>query len=725
MADESRSNDDTTPAMVPPDVEPVDAVAAPNAGSPSRRRRGVLILLVLALLLVVGGAGLWWWRQGGGPAAPADSATLIPRDALFSLPTHASPTLSPDGRQVAWLGPAEGQPNLFVAAVIEPGNARQLTRFSDSSVDAVSWSADGQRLLFIVNSLRGDDAWQLMVHDLKGGKNRTLLTGTGARPLVVAASAAQPDALLLGLARAESPYRDLYRLDLATGKRTLVLANDRYDGFVADAALAVRVVQQAVPTGGFLWRRPEGGGFVPFAQVPAEDALTTALVGLSNDGATLFARDSRDGDTSRLVAIDVASGRLTPLTEAPAAADVEDVVIDPATDRPVLAAIEGATRRWQALDQAYAADAAVLSTLAPQVAVLDVSNDGKAWLLAADDGARPTRFYLYRRGGQPVLLFSLRDLPAKSPIARTVPVTVPLEGGLQATGYLTPAQQVPVDADGLPRAAAPLVMLVHGGPWTRDRLGWLPTHQWLANRGYTVLSVNYRGSAGFGKAYLAAADNGWASIIPADIEAGAAWAVARGYARRDKVALIGASFGGYAALMGLASQGDRYACAVASHPPVDLVKLADGVAPADVATYDLIVNRVGDPTTQEGRTALAAASPVNRADSIGKPLLLAIGGRDRAALEPDLMAFAQKLAAAGKPVTAAVFVGEAGGYDRPDNERAFLGLTEAFLGACLGGRAEPIAPALLMKSEMRVPVGADNVPGLRTALMGGPTPTKE
>lgn len=685
---------------------------------PRKTQRKSIIFWISALAICVALAlgGFWFWEMRQRPDLGA--VNLVTRDVFLNPPLRSQPTLSPNGEHLAWLEQADGYNNLWLAPVDDPDSGEALTKFTDSSVEALAWSTDSQAILISIASDRGDEVWQLAVASPETHQIKTLMNGVGPRPWIIGSSAKRPHEILLLVPQAGGKAHTIEILNWTTGRRIRVLANAPYDGYVADQSLRLRIAQQAAPTGGFLWRRLGGGDLAPIALVPGEDALSTSLVSLSFDGKTLYARDSRGRDKARLVAIDVATGDITPLTPDRAEADVTDVVIDPRTGKPLLAAIEGATRRWIALDPDFKADVKAITQLGAQVSVLDISRDAKTWLLGVNDGRLSTQIYRYERGSTPQRLFSLQpDLEGQA-LSRTIPVAVPGANGAQLTAYFTPAVQAKVGAQGLPAQKSPLVLLVHGGPWSRDRLTFMPAHQWLANRGYHVLSVNYRGSVGFGKRLLAAGDQQWGRGIIDDLASAATWAVKAGYADADKIAVMGAAFGGYASLMSLARYNDLYACAVASHPPVDLVKLVDGVAPTDVAAFDLAVTRIGDPSEQQGRTDLAMMSPVNQIDAIKKPVLIGIGGQDQAAPENDALALAKALHARQVPVTAAIFVSEKGSFDRAANERAFLGLAEVFLKSCLGGRAEPLTADLVAKADMRVPVGMGRIPGLRAAVIG-------
>jgi len=265
------------------------------------------------------------------------------------------------------------------------------------------------------------------------------------------------------------------------------------------------------------------------------------------------------------------------------------------------------------------------------------------------------------------------------------------------------------DANGGPRAAAPLplVLLPHAGPWARDSYGFDAAHQWLANRGDAVLSVNFRGSAGFGKAFLNAGNREWGARIQEDLADAAEWAVAQGIAEQDRIAIVGAGFGGYAVLAGLAFTPDQYRCGASFAAPANLFTMLDR-SPA--WRRDQLYQRVADARTEAGRQLLRVRSPAFHAGRIKSPLLLSYGARDPRLTRSESDQVAQAVRLRGI-LTYLVFPDEGRELVRPQNRLSYLAVLEHFLGDCLGGRVEPVG-ASFEGAAIHVYDGAVNVPGL-------------
>ena len=281
--------------------------------------------------------------------------------------------------------------------------------------------------------------------------------------------------------------------------------------------------------------------------------------------------------------------------------------------------------------------------------------------------------------------------------------------------YLTLPRSADANNDGKADAPVPLVLLVHGGPWARDSYGYGGYNQWLANRGYAVLSVNFRGSTGFGKDFTNAGNGEWAGKMHDDLIDAVQWAVKQGVTTQDQVAIMGGSYGGYATLAGLTFTPDAFACGVDIVGPSNLNTLLSTVPPYWASFFEQLAKRMGDPRTDAGKKWLTERSPLTRADQIKKPLLIGQGANDPRVKQAESDQIVKAMQAKNIPVTYVLFPDEGHGFARPENNKAFNAVTEGFLAQCLGGRAEPIGKDFT-GSSISVPVGADGVPGLAEAL---------
>jgi dipeptidyl aminopeptidase/acylaminoacyl peptidase len=262
---------------------------------------------------------------------------------------------------------------------------------------------------------------------------------------------------------------------------------------------------------------------------------------------------------------------------------------------------------------------------------------------------------------------------------------------------------------------APMVFMPHGGPWWRDFWGYSAWHQWLANRGYAVMSANFRSSTGFGKAFTNAGDRQWGGRIMEDQMDAVQWAIAQGIADPQKVAVMGGSFGGYSTLAGLTMYPDVFACGVDLFGPVNLITLLETIPPYWKPMLEMFTTRVGDFRTDEGRALLAKYSPLTYVDSIRAPLLIGQGANDPRVLPAESEQIVDAMQARNIPVTYVLYPDEGHGFARPENNQSFYAMAEAFLAQCLGGRFEPIGGDF-SGASLKVLTGAEGVPGLAEAL---------
>lgn len=652
----------------------------------------------------------------GAPAA-ADTP-LIERAKLFGNPTRIAGSISPDGQWLSWIAPRDGVLNVWVAPAARPGEARVLTNEKTRPIRAALWSPDSKTLLF-VNDKGGDENFLLYGVDVAGGKETLLTPFEKTRVRIVNISRQVKDRILIGVNNRDARWHDVYSLDLKTGKLTLVQKNEGgYAGFVADEGLELRLAVKSRPDGGSDYFRVVKGKIEeqPVVRVGLEDALTTSPLGFTTDGKTLYWNDARGRDTAALLAQDVASGKTTIVAED-ARADIGAGLFDVRTGRAQAYELDYLKHEYVALDKAIGADLDFLKReLKGDFQVRSRTDADDKWIVDLDPVSRPSSTWLYdRKAKRLTRLFTARPELEDAPLVPMFPQEIKARDGLNLVSYLSLPKAADPSGSGKAAGPVPLVLLVHGGPWARDSYGYRGYHQWLANRGYAVLSVNFRGSTGFGKGFISKGDLQWGRKMHDDLLDAVDWAVKSGVTTRDKVAIMGGSYGGYATLAGLTFTPTAFACGVDIVGPSNLETLLQSIPPYWEAGKQQFYKRMGDPTTEEGRALLKARSPLHYADRIVRPLLIGQGANDPRVnvRESDQIVAAMK--AKNIPVTYVVFPDEGHGFARPVNNIAFNAVAENFLASCLGGRAEPIGGDL-KPSTAQVKEGAGKVKGLQEAV---------
>jgi len=644
----------------------------------------------------------------GQESGPQDRA-LIPREVLFGNPDRAGVRISPDGRRLSYLASNEGVLNVFVAPIDDPSRSRPVTSDRGRGVREYFWSTGSEHIVYLIDE-GGDENWRLVSVEVDSGRTVDLSPKSGVQARIQQISVKHPHEILIALNDRDPRFHDLYRVDVRSGERELVQRNDRFSQFVTDDDLAVRFAFEYTPDGGRDMFQKSGGAWRRFMRIGPEDALSTSVVGFA--GPTMYMIDSRGRDTSALIAMNLETGEERLLHSDPSA-DVSSVLTHPTERRVDAVSSEYTRERWVALDPAMERDLRNLRRITEgDFIVTSRTTDDALWTVAfiLDDG--PIRYHLYdRRTGRAEYLFPSRAALEKVKLAPMRPRVIEARDGLELVSYLTLPLGTDRDGDGVPSEPLPMVLLVHGGPWARDTWGYDPHHQWLANRGYAVLSVNFRGSTGFGKAFTNAGNLEWGAAMHDDLLDAVAWAVNERIADEDRVGIMGGSYGGYATLVALTMTPEVFAAGVDIVGPSNLFTLLESIPPYWKTALDLFKTRVGDPDTREGRALLEARSPLNFVHRIKRPLLIGHGANDPRVKQTEADQIVDAMVSRNIPVTYALFPDEGHGFARPENRKAFNAITEMFLAQHLGGRYQPLDGDFDGASVI-IPVGAEHVPGV-------------
>lgn len=639
---------------------------------------------------------------------------LIPRDDLFGNPSRASGQISPDGKWLSWLAPRDGVLNVWMAPKDDPEAGKAMTAAKDRPIRQYFWAGDSQSLLYIQDKA-GDENFLLYRVDVASGEETTLTPFENTRAMLVGGSHKHKDRILVGLNNRDPSMFDIHLLDVNTGELTEVFRNEEnFAGFESDDNLDLRMAMRQNENGGTDFFRVVGGKVEaePFAATGLEDSMTTSPAGYTSDGSVLYWVDGRERDRAALYAEDTETGERTLVAEHDKA-DVGGTMRDTKTGVVQAWASNYLRREWHAIDPDIGKSLDFLAGKLPgDFGVQSRTEEDDIWIVGNDPLTAPARTLIYdRTAGTLEDFYVTRPELEGAPLQPMHALEIPSRDGFTLPSFLTLPPGCDADSEGQPKEAMPMVLLVHGGPWARDAYGYNPMHQWLANRGYAVLSVNFRGSTGFGKGFINASNLEWAGTMHDDLIDAVEWAVARGIAARDKVAIMGGSYGGYATLVGLTFTPDVFACGVDIVGPSNLETLLDTIPPYWKPMVKQFHQRMGNPETPEGLQLLRDRSPLHKADRIVRPLLIAQGANDPRVKQAESDQIVAAMEKHGIPVTYVIFPDEGHGFARPENNIAFTAITENFLAECLGGRAEPIG-ATLGTSTAEVRTGEDHVKGL-------------
>lgn len=637
---------------------------------------------------------------------------LLARRKLFGNPSRTQAAISPDGRFLSWIAPQEGVLNIWIAPLEDLAASRCITNDRKRGIRSQSWAHDNRHILY-VQDLNGDENWHVHAVDVTQGVARDLTPVGAVSARVAAVSQDRPGTLVVGINDRDPRWHDLYEVDIADGARRLLLRNDReLSGFTFDRQLGLRFAMRTQKGGSALVLRREGEDFREEFRILPEDMANTGLLGMNRAGDAYFLKSSLERDRAALFRVEWGSGQKTLLAEH-ANADIGGMLSDPVTGEPEAVQANYLRPEWMPLpgaDEARRDLAFLAERFGSDFGVASRTLDNQRWVISASAPEQPGAYHLFDRAQRALTeLFTTRPELAGAPLRPMRPLVIPARDGLELVSYLTrPAGEGP----------SPMVLLVHGGPWSRDRYGFNANHQWLSDRGYAVLSVNYRGSTGFGKSFVNAADHQWGRKMQDDLLDAVAWAVKEGVADPNRVAIMGGSYGGYATLAALAFTPDLFACGVAAVGPSNLETLLATIPPYWAAGLEIMTRRVGDLRTEEGRALLRERSPLHQAHAIKKPLLIGQGANDPRVKRAESDQIVAAMKANNLPVTYVLYPDEGHGWVRPENRLSWSAVVEAFLASHLGGRAEPIGTDF-QDSSLKIVEGVTHVAGLAQALAAG------
>ncbi|MGH3213810.1 MAG: S9 family peptidase [Trebonia sp.] len=611
---------------------------------------------------------------------------LIPRSVLFGNPERTSPRISHDGSRLGWIAPKDGVLNVWVAPIDESDGvdwaaARAVTDDTDRGIRTFGWAWDGRHLLYI-QDVGGDENWRLYDVDLVTGERRDLTPFEKIHAQIIGSSKRRPAEVLVGMNADNPQLHDVYRLDLETGNLVKEIENPGYAGWLADEDLVVRCALAPLPDGSLdvLVRDSVPADWRTLLTIPAEDVTSSDVVSFSGDGRSLVMISAAGADTGRLTRVDLATGATTVLAEDPEA-DVAGAVLDPDTRDPQIVVILKDRMTYVVLDPSVEDDLKAIRGLHPgDPMFLGRDEADQTWLVGFTVDAGSISYYMYDRPSKSGrLLFEARPALSSYTLAPMEPFSFTARDGLEIHGYVT-------FPPGQGRSSLPAVLDVHGGPQVRDSWGFNPEAQWFANRGYLCVQVNYRGSTGYGKAFVAAGDREWGGKMHDDLIDAVSYITGQGWADPSRVAIYGGSYGGYAALVGAAFTPGVFRCAVDIVGPSNLKTLLETIPPYWAPMIAQLYRRVGNPETDA--EFLWSRSPLSRARDIRIPLLIAQGANDPRVKQAESEQIVAALTEAGIEHEYLLFPDEGHGFAKPENRIKFYTAAERFLARYLGGRYE-------------------------------------
>jgi dipeptidyl aminopeptidase/acylaminoacyl peptidase len=622
---------------------------------------------------------------------------MISVEDFFAPPVQAGATISPDGTRIAYLAPWKNRLNVWVQPVDADDEGRCVTADETRSVLSFDWTDDPRWLLYLQDE-GGDENWHIYRVDLDNPDSEAVdLTPFSGVRAVYELPGDMSGKAIVHLNKRNVELMDVYELDIATGELTLVAENP---GKVAGwlSSRSGDLFAMAVTSDGDVELLRWDTASASLRSIVTYDGAdyTTGVfpMVITPDGSGIWLGSNEGTDRTRLVRLDVATGKQTAVDSHPTFdLDLrgrvwpmipEPLIVSRRTGALLGVRYLGERQVIRPLDPDFADVLVNLEKLSDgDVSALSSDESGQRWIVTFNHDQKPGFTYFYDHAtGESRLLF--RPFPHLDPetLAPMTPVTIPSRDGLNLHSYLT----LPV---GVEPTRLPMVLLVHGGPWARDWWRFDPQVQLLANRGYAVLQVNFRGSTGFGKAFVKAAIGEFAGKMHDDLIDAVNWAVDQGYADPDRVGIFGGSYGGYATLVGVIFTPDVFAAAidyVGISSLVNFMRTLPAVARPHLANNWYLF--VGNPDDPEQEADMLARSPITRVDQIRTPLLVIQGANDSRVVQAESDNLVEALRARGVEVEYMVKHDEGHGFVNPENLIDMHQAVDRFLAEHLGGRTE-------------------------------------
>ena len=619
---------------------------------------------------------------------------IIPRKVLFSNPDKAMVMLSPDGQYISYLAPKDGVLNLWIGPSNDPSKALPVTNDKDRGIMSYYWAFNNEDVLYAQDN-KGDENYRIYSLNLKT-KIVTLLTPeNGVRASIYGLSEKVPNEVLIGINDRDKRYFDVYKVNLIDNTKKLIIENNKFSGFIVNNDLQTRFAISTNNDGGKEYFEFKDNQWLPFMTISVDDSINTGIIGFDKTGTIAYLLDSRESNTAILKSLDLKNGK-SKIIAQDKRADVGVFTSHPTEKTIQAVAVNYDKTTYNILDDSIKNDIEYLEGVNSGELIINTRTlDDQAWLVAYLSDVAPVKYYKYDRNNKKAeFLFSNRKSLEEHKLAQMTPVIIKSRDGLDLVSYITLPTGLTLKDKIYPNTAVPLVLYVHGGPWARDSWGLNTTHQWLANRGYAVLSVNFRGSTGFGKDFTNAGNMQWGRKMHDDLIDAVNWAIENKIASPKKIAIMGGSYGGYATLIGLTFTPDIFACGIDIVGPSNLFTLVKSVPPYWEPILNSFKKRVGPWDTKEEIDALEQVSPLTFIDKIKKPLFIAQGAHDPRVKKAESDQIVKAMQDKNIPVIYALYNDEGHGFVKPENRLSYYALIEQFLAKILSGRTEEIGKDL-------------------------------
>lgn len=662
----------------------------------------IWILLLLALALIISrkfnpSTNQLKQESKMEPTYKFSQEQIIPRQILFGNPEKVSIQISPNGRYISYLAPIDNIMNLWIAPLDKLTEAKAITNVKDRNISGYSWAYNNDNILY-AQDYKGDENYRIYSYSVSQNKTFLLTPAKGVRAKLNGISHLQPNSVLISHNHRNSNYFDLYKYDLLTHKSELIYQNDEFGLIFADRQLKPRIAFKQDSDGTELYFKfNEKLDNKKFMEIKFEDSspitflsTITTFLGFDLSGENVYMLDSRKKDKAALYKMNMINDEQTLIASHPKA-DITGYSFDPKTFEINAYYAEYIKKEKFPLNKEFKEDLEFLQAYSPksEVNVVSTNLDNNVWIVAFSSDILPTDYYVYYRDLKELThLFNSYPALADYQLNKMHTPIIKTRDNLEMVSYLTMPSRVKIDKNFQSDKAVPMVLLVHGGPWYRDNWGLNRTHQWLSNRGYAVLSVNFRGSSGFGKDFVNASNLQWGKKMHDDLIDAVNWAVKNNIAQKDQIVIMGGSYGGYATLVGMTKTPEIFAAGIDIVGPSNLLTLIETIPPYWKPLLNNFRKRMGAWETEEDKEKLREVSPLFYIDNIKKPLLILQGAHDPRVKQSESDQIVDAMHKKNIPVSYVLYHDEGHGFANAGNRISSYAIKEIFLSKVINGRFE-------------------------------------
>ena len=650
--------------------------------------------------------------------ASAQTPPLVDRELFFGNPEISGAQISPDGRYIAFIKPLNDVRNVWVKGVDESfDKAKPVTKEDKRPVGGFFWSWNNQ-ILFVKDN-GGDEnfnVYSVNPAEASNGipKAKNLTNAAKAQTAIYAVPKTEPDYIYIGINDRDPAWHDLYKVSISTGEKTLLRQNkDRLTGWIFDNQDKLRLATRSPANGDTEILKVDGDKFTKIYSCNVFE--TCAPVRFHKDNRQVYMETNKGNpDLVQLVLFNPENGKEEIVESDPLKrVDFGSAIFSDLTGELIVTSYndEKTRRYWK--DKTFEADFKFLQNKLPNMELNlgSATKDENLWIVNAYSDTEPGAVYLFDRKAKKLTKqYTVRENLPRNALSPMKPIRYKSSDGLEIPAYLT----IPKGSNG---KNLPLLVIPHGGPWARDSWGFNSLAQFFANRGYAVLSPNFRGSTGYGKKFIDAGNNEWGQKMQDDLTWGVKYLVSEGIADPKRVGILGGSYGGYATLAGITYTPDLYAAAVAIVAPSNLNTLLGSIPPYWEQIRQTFYKRMGDPNTPEGKAQLERQSPLNHVDKIKTPLMIVQGANDPRVKKTEADQIVIALRDRNYPVQYLLADDEGHGFQRPVNNMAMFAVAEKFLANYLKGRYQETMTDAVGKRLKEITVDPKNVSMAKKADM--------